>query len=135
MSDPDDTLWNIAQSLSAPGTESNAQGVVEIVGADLDAMLAFYQPLGFRVERRTGPFAVLNGYGIRIFVAENAAAPRDNRWSNIRIIVDDVDLIWRCANEIGLPVVHGIADHPYGLRVFVVGDPTGFQIRFAQEIR
>jgi len=132
MDDPRATLAGVAQACAAPGTELDAQGVVEIVGSDISAMLSFYQSLGFRIERRTGPFAVLNGYGIRIFVAENPDAPRQKRWTNVRVVVKDVDLIWKCVNAIGLPIVHGVADRPYGLRDFVVGDPTGFEIRFAQ---
>lgn len=134
MNDPRETLKAIARSCDAPGSELDAQGVVEVVGADMDAMLSFYQPLGFRIERRTGPFAVLNGFGVRIFVAENPDAPKAKRWTNIRVVVKDVDLVWKCANAIGLPVVHGISDRPYGLRDFVLGDPSGFEIRFAQVI-
>jgi catechol 2,3-dioxygenase-like lactoylglutathione lyase family enzyme len=112
----------------------DAQGVVEIVGADMNATLSFYGSLGFRIERRTGPFAVLNGFGMRIFVAEDPVAPKENRWANIRVVVEDVDLIWKCANAIGLPIAHSISDRPYGIRDFVLADPTGFQIRFAQVI-
>ena len=134
MNDPRETLEGIAQCSPAPGTELDAQGVVEIVGADMNAMLCFYEPLGFRIERRTGSFAVLNGYGMRIFVAENPDASKEKRWANIRVVVEDVDLIWKCANAIGLPIVHSISDRPYGLRDFVLGDPSGFEIRFAQAI-
>jgi hypothetical protein len=71
-------------------------------------MLLFYEPLGFRVERKTGPFVVLNGFGIRLFIAEKPDAPTGKRWTNIRIIVDDIDLIWVYVNAIGLPIVHEI---------------------------
>lgn len=132
MSDPILTLSVIAQSRVALDTELDAQGVVEIVGVNLDAMLSFYEALGFRVERRTGPFAVLNGFGMRVFLAENPNALTGMRWTNVRIVVSNVDLIWDCVNAIGLQVGNVIADRSYGLRDFVVVDPSGFEIRFAQ---
>ena len=128
------TLCNIAQSYVAPGTELDAQGVPEIVGINLDASLLFYEAIGFRTERRTGPFAVMNGFGMRVFLAEDPSAMTGQRWTNIRIVVPDVDVIWECVAELGLPIVHSIADRPYGLRDFVVRDPSGFEIRFAQVI-
>jgi hypothetical protein len=67
-----------------------------------------------------------------MFLAENAAAPASNRWVNVRIIVPDVDAVWSGVGEIGLPVAHPIADRPYGLRDFVLMDPCGFEVRFAQ---
>ena len=132
MTNLSQTLNDIAQSCAAPGAESSAQGVVEIVSPDLDRMLSFYDSLGFRIERRTGPFAVIAGYGVRLFVAENPDAPTAPRWTNLRIIVSNVDLIRGLASELGLPIVHDVADRSYGLRDFVVADPTGFEIRFAQ---
>lgn len=132
MNDARHRLESIAQSHPASGTEFDAQGVAEIVGVDLEAMLSFYRSLGFRVDRRTGPFAVVSGFRMRIFLAESADAPTYNRWVNLRIIVPDVDVVWECINAIKVPIVHPVADRPWGLRDFVVGDPCGFEIRFAQ---
>ena len=128
----DPALRELAQSFIAPGTERDAQGVVEIVGVDLAALLEFYETIGFRTERRTGAFAVVSGFGIRVFLAENANATVGKRWTNIRIVVPDVDAIWERATGLGLPVVNAIGDRPYGLRDFVLTDPAGFEIRFAQ---
>jgi catechol 2,3-dioxygenase-like lactoylglutathione lyase family enzyme len=129
---PDPTLCTIAQSFAAPGTELDAQGVVEVVGANLDALLSFYGAIGFRTERRTGPFAVVSGFGMRVFLAEDPNALTGKRWTNVRIVVPDVSLIWDCVESLGLPIVNTIGDRPYGLRDFVVADPSGFEIRFAQ---
>lgn len=119
----------------APATgEYEAQGVVEIVGPDIERSLAFYTTLGFVVERRTGPFAVLVGYGLRLFLAEDQQAPTDKRWTNLRIIVADVDAIWDRVNRLGLSACRPIGDRFYGLRDFVLTDPSGFEIRFAQVI-
>ncbi len=114
--------------------ERAAQGVVEIVGPDLDRALAFYVALDFRIERRTGDFAVVNRGGCRLFLAQNRNAPTDKRWTNLRIVVNDVDAVWTRANELGLPIVVAVGDRPYGLRDFTLADPSGFEIRFAQPI-
>ena len=48
-------------------------------------------------------------------------------------LVTSATLVWAyCVNAIGLPIVHAVTDRPWGLRDFVVGDPSGFEIRFAQ---
>ncbi|MHB8912791.1 MAG: VOC family protein [Lysobacter sp.] len=114
--------------------EHEAQGVVEIVGPDIERSLAFYAALGFTIERRTGPFAVLIGFGVRLFLAENHDAPTDGRWTNLRIIVADIDAVWERVNRLGLSIRHPIGDRFYGLRDFVLADPSGFEIRFAQRI-
>ena len=129
---PDPILHTLAQSSVVPGTELDAQGVVEIVGVDLNALLVFYEAIGFRTERRTGPFAVVSGFGMRVFLAENPNALVAKRWANIRIVVPDVALIWERVKSLGLLIVSAIGDRPYGIRDFVVADPCGFEIRFAQ---
>ena len=131
MASSHQTLSQLAQS-GPPSAESSAQGVVEIVAPSLDSMLSFYHSLGFTIERQTGPFAVVIGFGVRLFLAENTAAPTCPRWVNLRIVVSDVDLIWGFVQELGLPVVSAISDRFYGLRDFIVADPAGFEIRFAQ---
>lgn len=111
-----------------------AQGVVEVVGLDLERSLAFYLSLGFELLRRTGPFAVIHWQGQRLLLAEDANAAAGKRWTNLRIMVADVDAIWKRVNELGLPCVNPIGDRFYGLRDFVVADPDGFDIRFAQSL-
>jgi catechol 2,3-dioxygenase-like lactoylglutathione lyase family enzyme len=119
----------------APGFEGGqgfAQGVVEIVGPDLDRSLAFYLALGFELLRRSGQFAVIHWHGQRLFLAENPAAPVMARWTNLRIMVDDVEAVWKRALALGLSPAHPIGDRFYGLRDFTLADPSGFEIRFAQ---
>jgi catechol 2,3-dioxygenase-like lactoylglutathione lyase family enzyme len=132
VSDASQALAELATAKAPPDDELHAQGVIEVVGSNLEASLSFYTALGFRIERRTGPFAVISGFGVRMFLAEDAAAPKFNRWANVRIVVPDVNVIWSAVREIGLPIAHTIADRPYGLRDFVLSDPSGFEIRFAQ---
>lgn len=112
--------------------EGFAQGIVEIVGPDLERALAFYLELGFELMRRTGPFAVVHWQGQRLFLAEDASAPTDQRWTNLRIMVPDVDAVWKHVCALGHDPVNAIGNRFYGLRDFVVADPNGFGIRFAQ---
>ena len=114
--------------------ERYAQGIVEIVGPDLERALAFYLSLGFELLRRTGPFAVVHWQRQRLFLAEDANATTGQRWTNLRIMVPDVDAIWVRVNALGYTPGNPIGDREYGLRDFTVADPSGFEIRFAQAL-
>ena len=113
-------------------TENEAQGVVEIVGPDLDALLGFYLAIGFELELRTGDFAVVHWQGTRLFLAGNPDAPVSECWRSLRILVADVNAMWDKANRLQLRIGTVIDDRPYGLRDFVIVDPAGFGLRFAQ---
>ena len=113
-------------------TENEAQGVVEIVGPDLDALLGFYLAIGFELERRTGDFAVVHWQGTRLFLAGNPDAPVSECWRSLRILVADVNAMWDKANRLQLRIGTVIDDRPYGLRDFVIVDPPGFGLRCAQ---
>ncbi len=119
------------QSIGSP-SELTAQGVVEVVVPDLEAALQFYRAVGFKVERDTPTFATLRWDSTFLFVAQNAHATTTPRWTNIRLVVADVDALWERVQQLELPIVSHIADRPYGLRDFTVRDPAGFEIRFAQ---
>lgn len=114
--------------------ETESQGVLEIVGPDLDALAGFYLSMGFELERRSGDFVVLHWQGMRLFLAGNPDAQVTECWRSMRIMVDDVDALWRRANRLQLEIGNPIGDRSYGLRDFVIVDPTGFGLRFAQAI-
>lgn len=125
----------IAATTMPTAPEHRSQGVVEIVGPDLDALLGFYLSIGFELERRNGDFAVVHWHGNRLFLAQNIEAPvRDECWTSIRIMVEDVDSLWHQANRLKLRIGNPIADRPYGLRDFVLVDPAGFGLRFARAL-
>ncbi|RPE81522.1 VOC family protein [Vulcaniibacterium tengchongense] len=119
----------------AAGLHGHAQGVVETVGPDLEASLAFYRALGFEVARRSGPFAALHWRGLRLFLAEDAGAPTAPRWTQIRLMAEDVDALHAAVRAAGIEPLHPPRDRPYGLREFVVRDPNGVDLRFAQALR
>ena len=115
--------------------ENESQGVVEIVGPDIEALLSFYLSIGFELERRTGDFAVVHWHGTRLFLAGNPDAPVGECWRSLRIMVEDVDTMWQKANRLRLRIGNPIGDRVYGLRDFVLVDPAGFGLRFAQASR
>jgi catechol 2,3-dioxygenase-like lactoylglutathione lyase family enzyme len=114
--------------------ELTAQSVVEVVVPNLQTALDFYLRLGFTIARNTPSFVTLRWRSIFLFVAENKNAPQTPRWTNVRIVVSDVDTIWNHVQKEQLTVGSPIASRSYGLRDFTVRDPAGFEIRFAQVI-
>ena len=52
--------------------------------------------------------------------------------ADVRILVADVNAMWDKANRLQLRIGTVIDDRPYGLRDFVIVDPAGFGLRFAQ---
>lgn len=113
--------------------ERSAQGVVELIVPELDNTLTFYRSLGFAVERWTTDFVALAGYGCRLFLARDpAVAVPPVRGCNLRIIVNDVDDVYRRVVGAGIAAAREPANRGYGLRDFSVIDPNGFGLRFAQ---
>lgn len=116
-------------------SERRAQGVIELIVPELASALSFYAKLGFTVERCTAGFAALSGYGCRLFLAQDLAAERvPVRGCNLRIIVNDVDAVYRHVLKTGVPITREPADRSYGLRDFSMSDPNGFILRFAQVV-
>jgi uncharacterized glyoxalase superfamily protein PhnB len=86
-------------------------------------------------RRSTDGFAVLRWAEAYLFVAElSTRAPLAEMAMHVRVIVDDVEAVFRNVSAIGVTIERAIQDRGYGLRDFVVVDPDGFGIRFAQPI-
>ena len=60
--------------------------------------------------------------------------PPDFPPANIRVMVPNVDDIWKLAVEIGAAIVNPIEDRRYGLRDFTIADPDGFGVRFGTRL-
>ena len=110
----------------------NPRAYVEIVGPDLDALLGFYLSIGFELERRSGDFAVRALARQRLFLAGNPDAPITECWRSLRIMVDDVDALWRKANRLQLKIGNPIGDRSLRTARFRARGPSGFGLRFAQ---
>lgn len=114
-------------------TDSTAQLVVEVYVRDLERSLAFYTAFGFALVRRTGGFAVLSWDGHMLFLDEQPQLLEleGRERANVRVMVADVDALWRRAHTLGAFISAAIGDRSYGLRDFTVRDPDGFGVRFA----
>src|SRR3546814_7008399 len=66
----------------------------------------------FRSEllRRSEGFAVVHWQGQRLFLAENPDAPTTPRWTNLRIMVEDVDALWHRIRALGISPTHAIGN-------------------------
>ena len=118
---------------------------------DMEASLRFYSDgLGFAILRREPDFAVAALGDAHALLALPEASPAAEATSavetwlasgprgvgvNVRIMVDDVDAMYRRAREIGATVVWEIDDRYYGLRDFIIADPDGYCLRFAALLR
>lgn len=125
-----------------PG-EDNAMAP-ELFVPDVDEAVRFYtEVFGFsllRAESTAGrsTFAIvrLGGAMIMFMHQDYYTGPKEElqlrgAGLDIRVMVADVDAMYRRAKAAGLPLMHDIADRDYGLRDFIVRDPNGFRLRFA----
>ena len=109
---------------------------------DIERSVAFYtERLGFTVLRQEPDFAVIALGKSHVLLAAEAHTSR--QWMeagprgiglNVRIMVDDVDAVYRRAKAGGVPITQEIADRYYGLRDFILADPDGFCLRFASPV-
>lgn len=136
--------------MSKSASERLAPVAPEFFVRDVDASVAFYvEKLGFELVRADPDgagrhsFAVLaRGAAEFLFVHESALGPVHRAalpypraaGVDIRLMVDDVDDVYRSVCEHGVEVVLPLKDQPYGLRDFIVRDADGYRIRFAQPI-
>ena len=121
------------------------QLVTEIVVKDIRRSTEFYRLLGFEILRDGGDFVELTWEDHRLFLAQLSAfhdaagvqlpARPEFPLANIRVMVPNVDIHWRRANEIGARIIIPIADRYYGLRDFLIADPDGFGVRFASSLK
>lgn len=131
-------------------TERLAPVAPEFFVRDVDASIDFYTTkLGFTLVRadpegdERHSFAVLaRGDAEFLFVHESALGPV-NRAAlpypraagvDIRLMVDDVDAVHASVRDHGVDIVMPLRDQSYGLRDFIIRDPDGYRIRFAQRI-
>jgi len=123
---------------------------VELFVPEVESAVHFYtDKLGFellRMEsgsiggRTTASFAVLGLERAALLIAHKSlegglAMPPGGGNIDIRIVIEDVDSVYRRARDNGVDIVQDIAERDYGLRDFIVRDPNGFRLRFASPLR
>jgi len=129
----------------------------ELCCSDIAASLAFYtQVLGFTVqyERPEEGFAMLERQGSRLMLNEVRATPRrgsDHAWLtgklekpygrgiNFEMCTQDVEVLYVRVQKAGAKIFLPIGemwyrrdDHYVGNRQFLVQDPDGYLLRFAE---
>ena len=122
---------------------------VELFVPDVEASVRFYtEKLGFAVlrmgreslgGREHASFAAIGMGRAVLFVAHErvyseALTAQRGVGIDTRIMVDDVDAMYRRATDNDVTIVHDIADRDYGLRDFIIRDPDGFRLRFAARL-
>jgi catechol 2,3-dioxygenase-like lactoylglutathione lyase family enzyme len=114
------------------------QLVLEIYAADLSAAHNFYTTvLGFHTIRSSPTFIVVQYEDSLLYLCSDEHAPRPARGTfagNIRIMVNDVNAVWKRLSELEVESLQDIANREYGLRDFTVAGPDGIAIRFASKI-
>jgi catechol 2,3-dioxygenase-like lactoylglutathione lyase family enzyme len=136
--------------MTAKITEKFALVAPEFFVRDVDASIAFYADvLGFTLVRADAggdgrrTFAVVVRGAAEFMLAHEAFLGSANRGAlpyprasgvDIRLMVGDVDAVYARVSGAGAKIVLPLKDQEYGLRDFIVADPDGFRIRFAQRI-
>ena len=122
---------------------------VELFVPDVEASVRFYtEKLGFtliRMERgelggeERATFAIIAlGRAVMLFAHEElygeTLTAQRGAGIDVRIMVDDVDAMYRRVADNDVTIVHDIGDRDYGLRDFIIRDPDGFRLRFASPL-
>ena len=94
----------------------------------------FYQDLGFTLAWSDDDLAYFR-HGPSSFLLQNFSEPPDNFM--MHLLVEDVDAWWQHVQEQEIIEKYGVkaeppADRPWGMRDFVVVDPTSVLWRIAQ---
>ena len=98
----------------------------------------FYQDLGFDLAWSSEDLAYLR-HGNSSFLLQNFYQKEHAGNFMMHLLVEDVEAWWSYVQAQGLAAKHGVkvdppADRPWGLRDFVVVDPTGVLWRIGQNI-
>ncbi len=127
--------------------------IPELICSDLQASLAFYRLLGFRVryERPEERFAYLERDGVDLMLEQPAdhdrlypRAPLEHpygRGINLTVDVDDVAELHTAITSTGQDLYLPLEDRWYrrdtdavGVRQFAVQDPDGYLLRISQDL-
>jgi catechol 2,3-dioxygenase-like lactoylglutathione lyase family enzyme len=121
---------------------------VELCVSDFEQSIQWFEhALGFRVvERSANEYAELSRGETSLQLATDSAPywaserprllPPGQRGSGVEIIllVDNVETVYRQAQQAGADIVRPLADYPWHMRQFWVRHPDGYLIRPAQKI-
>jgi catechol 2,3-dioxygenase-like lactoylglutathione lyase family enzyme len=105
---------------------------------DFDLSKRFYQDLGFDLAWSSEDLAYLR-HGNSSFLLQNFYQKEHAGNFMMHLLVEDVEAWWSHVQGQGLAAKYGVkveppTDRPWGLRDFVVVDPTGVLWRIGQNI-
>src|SRR5262245_52476911 len=105
---------------------------------DFDLSKRFYQDLGFNLVWSTDALAYFR-HGKSSFLLQNYFNPAHSRGFMMHLLVEDVEAWWSHVKAVDLASKYGVKveppeDRSWGLRDFVVIDPTGVLWRVGQNI-
>ena len=116
--------------------------------ADVEASIAFYAALGFRVVRRWEDWVRLDRDGAELVLMGDAYIRghdhyftpylgRSPRGVGVEVSVEvaDVDAVYAAARAAGLRIVKPIQDRDWKARDFRLADPDGFFVRITSSLR
>ena len=94
----------------------------------------FYQDLGFVLAWSSDDLAYLR-HGNSSFLLQNFYNKDHADNFMMHLLVEDVDVWWRHVQGQELNAKYGVTDRPWGMRDFVILDPTGVLWRIGQNTK
>jgi uncharacterized glyoxalase superfamily protein PhnB len=107
--------------------------------SNLDEAVDFFEKIGFQCNFKWGEpphYAVMSlthndTYTMHLYKHDNVA--QDG--VGLYFITEDVDEVYAKALELGLTILHELADQPYGMRDFSVEGPDKIPVAVGREVR
>jgi lactoylglutathione lyase len=117
-------------------------GYVILYVGELRASVEFYRDVvGLAYKFSDAGYAEFDAGGVRFGLYEQRRAEwltgrgvTPGAGGEVVVMVDDVDACAERLAGLGVPVLSGPADRPWGHRTVHVADPDGFVVEFAEEI-
>ena len=105
---------------------------------DFDTSKRFYQDLGFALVWSTGDLAYFR-HDRSVFLLQNFYVKEHAENYQMHLLVERVDDWWRHIQDAGIVERYGVhteapADRPWGLRDFVLFDPSGVLWRIGEPV-
>jgi catechol 2,3-dioxygenase-like lactoylglutathione lyase family enzyme len=125
--------------MSADGDNLRTVEIKAFVPArDMELSLRFYRDLGFEVPWSSDELAYLHA-GDCSFLLQKFYVPDHAANFMMHLLVADVEAWWRRVESQRLPERYGVrasppGDRPWGIRDFVLTDPTGVMWRIGRNI-
>ncbi|MBK9477208.1 MAG: GNAT family N-acetyltransferase [Tetrasphaera sp.] len=124
----------LAEEWRSPSLGTGATLRVEIVAADLEVSLAFYQALGFTLTSRSAGYASVRFGEVRLGLAAAEAVDPVCRavpaGTELVVEVRDVTSLRDAFVANGIRLAEGLRERPWGLTDVRVTDPDGYSWRF-----